>query len=303
MVDGGVYGEWGSKLRDLQLATLANPNSNTYTIRGRYNQFADNYLPVPLYGAAAVLNQQSRYAQVGTTLVGSTLSPAFYDTGEMKLFSFYSIKLQAREVLTSRSPLDVFVNDDAVSLGQRHSVLKARITWYLPPSYIETVDMDLGLGVDISVGPTNRVTVEILAPDPLSIPSVLPEDPFVEANFNTSVAVNVQCAPGTMSNFTGRYTQQVFVEDPGLSLTRDVELRPDARRVQVLADATALPSPQFITRYPFALGSSPTLGRITMEPADVTSLVTEIPQMATHLRITSNPGASNTVAVVQELLR
>ncbi len=300
-----VYGAMGNRMRELRLATLANPNSNEYTIRGRYNDFADVFIPVPLYGVEAVRNQQSRYAQVGTVLAGSTLSPPVFDTGEMGLFEFYSVKIQCHEVLTDRTSADaIFVDDNEVSRGQRHSVLKARLTWYLPPSYIETVDMDIGTGVDVSVGPTNRVTVEILAPDPASIPSVLPAG-HREANYNTSVAVNVQCAPGTMSRFTARFTQQVFVETATLSATRNVVLRPDARRIQVLADQNAIRPPQFITLYPFAPAASPTLGRINMEPADTASLVTEIPQGATHLQLSANPAApaGNTITVVQELLR
>lgn len=267
---------------------------NFQYFRGRYNEFADRYLVARYDGAQALVTQPSASPNLlsGQPLLKFVPSP-YPQT--------YRVTVRAHEVMT---PVGTFATDSEIGAGRLVSVLKVRVTWHFVTGLPVTADFDIGTGLDLPVGPTDAVQVDVLVPDPASIPAELPAQPS-DANYNTLVQAAVFCAPCADLSWQGRFTQAVFIRTGTTAATRLVEIKPEARYVQFFSDSTGQNSPRFINLYDFNPAASADFGRAFWNAAEFSTDEVEIPQGATHIELTAaqaNPTGSR-IIVVQKMFR
>lgn len=269
------------------------PASRSMIVRGTYDAFATEFMAERRGGQGNVLTK----VELTPNLTAG--SPLFQSTLRQELAHF-DIVVAAKEVLGS-ALIGNFVSDTDISLGLRHSILKARIAWKEYPAFIRTVDMDIGWGINAVVGPTDWCSVDILVPDLDSLPAVLPTG-NLQVLFNTEVIASVSCAPESYPRFEGRYTQQYFVQTSTVASSVRAELKPDSRRVQIFSEATGNVAPQFET---FFDPDFIPYGNITFPAGAFNTDITEIVQPATDILLTSSPARpqGTRFTVVQELLR
>lgn len=271
---------------------------NFQYFRGLYNEFADRYLVARYDGADALRLQPSRSPNLLSGYPLLKFAPSQFP-------QTYRVTVRAHEVMTQRvSDSAVFASDSEISAGRLVSVLKVRVTWHFLTGLPVHTDLDIGTGLDIPVGPTDTVEVDVLVPDPDSIPAVLPAEPST-ANFNTLVQAAVFCAPCADLSWSGRFTQAVFVQTGTPSALRRIEIKPEARKVQFFSDATGNQQPRFINLYDFNPAASADFGRATWPMADFSSPIYDIPQGATHIELTASPAnpTGARIIAVQELFR
>ena len=269
-------------------------NFQRVTVRGDYDEFADSYASARRYGAEEMrLISGAGINQLDGTPMLSGLVAAMPQT--------FRVTVYAQEVLTA---LGSTAADAALAAGRNISVLKARVTWHQFAQIPRSIELDIGTGFDIAVGPTDQVTVDLLVPLMSSVPAIVPAG-HVRATYNTSVQCVIMCSNGSDPNFIGRYTQSIFVQTGTASATRRVALKPEARRVQILSDSTGNPPPTFRVLYDFNPTASPIFGVVDWPASDFDTASVEIPQGASHLEFTSAPAntAGSRITVVQELFR
>jgi hypothetical protein len=271
---------------------------NFQYFRGRYNEFADRYLIARYDGADALRLQPTHAVNVLSGQPLLKFVPSLYPQP-------YRVTVRAHEVMTQRlSSTETFATDQQIAGGRLVSVLKVRLTWHFLTGIPVTADFDIGTGLDLPVGPTDTVEVDVLVPDPTSIPDILPTETS-DANFNTLVQASVFCDPCANLSWSGRFTQAEFVQTGTSSAIRRVEIKPEARRIQLFSDSTGNMSPRFINLYDFNPAASANFGRLFWDPAEFSSPKYEIPQGATHLELSSapaNPTGARIIAV-QEMFR
>lgn len=272
------------------------PRVRTMVVRGLWNQYATEFLLAHRGGTDNVRFVQPDTAPNllgGGSLVSSVTS---------QIPTHWHVNVQAREVLTPRiNDEEVFVSN-ALPGSIAHSVLKARITWQMglgcqDGPFDFYVDMDIGHGISTVVGPANGVTVEVLVPDPASIPDVLPPG-YADVNFNTEVGAALLCVGCCDSNFVNRYTQSYYVEAGTDASEVFARLHPNVRQVQIFSTSETNANPQWVT---MTQDGPRELGSIEMD--GVQSDVVEVPQTATHIRLSSSEGVGTTFTVVEVLLR
>jgi len=268
-------------------------------VRGGYDEFADRWVVAQRFG-------QEEFRTPGFGINALDGAPFIQNIPAVCPQAF-RVTVYAKEVLTARSDT-VFATDQQILGGRNVSVLKARVTWHMFAEIPRVIELDIGSGFDISVGPTDRVQVDVLVPDLSSVPATLPtvSPGHVQANYNTAVECVIMCDPaGGAPNWIGRWTQSEFLLTGTASNTRLVEIKPSTRFVQIFSDSTGMPNPEFITLYDFNPAASPNLGLITWDPADTNTDRVEIPQGATHILLTAAAANVNgaRVTVVQELFR
>lgn len=267
------------------------PAGNSDIFIGRFQHFTQDYVVAGLGGTQDVVDEAGF---VANTEPGSAL----YTTPSFSQPVRWNIVVFGREVLQPTTVSILPTQSDILS-GKQWSILKVMLRWTVPGRGVENVLMDIGSGVDVITPPTTQVSVFVLVPDPAANPTV-PGD-YQQLFYASSITASA--IPGltemNKTYFTGRFTQSVFVGSFVGFI--DVELRAEARLLQVFVNGTAAADGQFITRNPVTPTTSTIVGRVAMAGL-VQSAIVEIPQTATHLRIIDS-GAGTIYTVVQELMR
>jgi hypothetical protein len=265
-------------------------------VRGPYDELADSYVVARRFGSEEVrlIADAGINTQGGAPLLLTVPAPCP---------QAFRVTVYAHELLTARGSFAT--EQQLMAEGRDISVLKARVTWHLFAEMPRVIELDIGTGFDISVGPTDAVQVDILVPNTDALPSVLPAG-RVLSNYNSSIEAVVMCDNGGGGpNFIGRWTQQAYVLTGTAAATRLVAIKPETRFVQILADSTGLPNPRFLIYYPFNPAGSVPYGTIDWNPAGFDTDRVEIPQGASHIEVSAAAANLNgsRITVVQELFR
>jgi hypothetical protein len=255
--------------------------------------------------------------QNGEARFGKNLNQgnAFLSLSPVRSAEWFHVTIWATEIINR-------VGEEVPSQGSvlgapQTSMLRARVRWSERMGYERSVDVDIGMGVDLWVPPTPQIEVMLLVPNPASVPQPVGASNFVYPDWFTSngevdgppgyqfstavtAAAYPVCSP-VETNPPNRLTYTAFPSqgDGGAGNFPLIPIPPNARRCQM--------SSVFSTTNP--------IGRWLFDPSNTASvissfgfpagsLVTEnvlVPQHAKALRLLGTGPAPRLVTVNFEL--
>lgn len=156
--------------------------------------------------------------------------------------TFWAVTVWAKEVIRLAS--DPVPSDPqlAGALGTQASYYKIRVQWNEYPSRLRQILLDAGTAVDLAVGPTTNLFVDLMAPDPGS------DDPrpadFDDLRVDVYIVASAWATSVPIGHATGRFTQALYIPDPGAppGPSRCLRIADGARTLQVLGEAVGEPS-------------------------------------------------------------
>lgn len=214
---------------------------------------------------------------------------------------FWAVTVWAKELV--RAPGQPVPSDPQIAggLGSQASYYKLRVQWNQYPSRLREIIVDIGDGVDLTIGPTTNLYVDLMAPDPAS-GDPLPPD-FDGFRVDAYVVASAWGTSVPLGHPTGRFTQALFFPDPETTPTRCVHIADGARTLQVLGDINGEPSSAFWSPDDQDGSALPGLGNITVATAagETGTDIVEIPQNAKAVCFAAAPGSLFSVVQGLEL--
>jgi hypothetical protein len=193
---------------------------------------------------------------------------------------FWGVTVWAREII--RAPGEPVSTDGQIAgAGQTSSYYKIRVMWNEYPSHERAILLDAGSAVDLAVGPTTNLFVDLMAPDPDST-DPRPDD---FDGYRVDVYIVASAWPNTapIGHATGRFTQALYIPAPGAppGVSRCVPVADGARTLQLLSDVAGEPSSARWSADDVD-GSTRLFGNITINTAagERGTDIVEIPQYA-----------------------
>lgn len=194
--------------------------------------------------------------------------------------TFWAVTVWAKELI--RAPGVPVPSDSqlAGAIGRQVSYYKIRVQWNEYPSRRREILLDAGAAVDLAVGPTTNLFVDLMAPDPASADPRPPQyDGF---RVDVYMVASAWATSVPIGHATGRFTQSLYFPEaspPGPM--RCVRIADGARTLQVLGEAAGAPATAAWN--PGDEGSAlPPIGNISIltGAGEVGSGIVEIPQNA-----------------------
>jgi hypothetical protein len=255
--------------------------------------------------------------QNGEARLGKNLNQgnAFLSLSPVRSPEWFHVTIWATEIINR-------VGEEVPSQGSvlgapQTSMLRARVRWSERMGYERSVDVDIGMGVDLWVPPTPQIEVMLLVPNPASVPQPVGQFDIVYPDwftadgksngppgyqFSTAItaAAYPVCSP-VETNPPNRltYTAFPFQVDDGVANSPLIPIPPNARRCQM--------SSVFSTTNPIGewlFDPSNTASVISSFGFPAASLVTEnvlVPQHAKALRLLGTGASPRLVTVNFEL--
>jgi hypothetical protein len=201
--------------------------------------------------------------------------------------TFWAVTVWAKELI--RSPGEPVPSDPQLAggIGCQSSYYKVRIQWNEYPSRLREILIDAGTAVDIAVGPTTNLFVDLMAPDPASADPRPPEYEGFRADLYIVASAWATSVP--IGHPTGRFTQALYFPDD--TITRCVRIADGARTAQVLGDLAGEPNSVMWGADDQDGSALPPLGNVTVNTAagETGTDIVEIPQNAKSICFMSAP--------------
>lgn len=211
--------------------------------------------------------------------------------------TFWAITVWAREII--RSVGDPIPNDAQIagSVNSQASYYKIRVQWNEYPSRLREIVLDAGTAVDLAVGPTTNLFVDLMAPDPESLDPRPPQ--YDDLRVDLYIVASAWATAVPIGHATGRFTQALYF--PEAAPTRCVRIADGARTLQVLGQDTGIPATAAWSPDDQDGSALPPIGNITINTAagETGTDIVEIPQNAKSVCFQSS--ADSLFTVVQGL--
>lgn len=211
----------------------------------------------------------------------------------------WNVNIWAKEILQP-SDLPAPTLDEILSRGTQASILKAMVGWVQYPGRLRQIMIDIGTGLDITVGPSTQVCIDVMVPVPDSAPPIRPPEfgDGTALSFYTYVVASVMCVTGPIPSRGGCYTQSAFLT--GEQTEVEVPVADESRRVQVFQANDAALDVSFLMNPPFGdlLPGPIDLGGVNVQDFQTGKVL--VPQNAKSIRL---QGSGGIVTVRQELQR
>ena len=158
---------------------------------------------------------------------------------------FFNVTVWAKELVRGPGEAVPTQAQLAGKLGTQSSYYKIRIQWTQFPSRTREILIDAGTAVDITVGPTTSLFVDLMAPDPDSSDPRPPE--FDDFRVDAYMVATAWPTAAPIGHATGRFTQSLYLPLPGSPpLPRPcIRIADGARNMQILSDVPGEPSSVF----------------------------------------------------------
>lgn len=166
-------------------------------------------------------------------------------TNPNKDITWWNVTVFAQELLRTVGQ-DAPTKEEILTSGAPASLLKARIRWTEYPGHHRELLVDIGTGVDIFVGPTVRVQVDVMVPIPESAPPIRPPVFGPDGRgvqFFTYVVANATCVQSPVGRKAACFTQSTYLSEAVGGLPAQpagrVLIPNDARMLQVYSSILA----------------------------------------------------------------
>lgn len=280
------------------------PDTYEALVVGLANPFATRWIP-----AATIFTHQTDLTPREGALVHPGNSP---ETDRPEPNRWWHLVCQGSEAFFDEAAIDLATFDPwnlALNFGMPSTMLKIRIKLGLGWSKVRVLDVDVGAGVQLLLSSKWVNSVEVLVPDPSSVPPNLPEAIITAPrDFATLLRTRISCE---LAPAGGRsvYTQAFFLTDAVVFAVMPIVA--SARDVQIYA-ATPFPmgtTAQFVqirdTPFIASVSAAPPSAFVPLGTIDTPTTSTEtprslIPGNANAILISS--GGGDTYNVVQELV-
>lgn len=188
-------------------------------------------------------------------------------------------------------------SNEGLSNGNTATVLKARATLMMGNARKQTIDFDIGAGVDFALACFHIIDIVALVPDPTSIPADIPVD-LPDRSIATVVSTAIYCGlPPRGSRQTLTYSQLFFT---GMESIIEMPVVPAAKEIEVFVDQPAVAANSVTIEFLYA-ESNPLVARATNTP--LTAVIplgsTNVPIGAFHSLRAVIPGQANLIRVTQ----
>jgi len=239
-----------------------------------------------------------RRSSVEDSQIGPRSTGILLHTAPTQRVVWWNVNVWAKEVVTTA--LQTLPTREAVQgNGVQVSALKVRVGFPEFPSRERDILMDIGSGFTISVGPTTRVSVELMVPDQSKFTGIVPPE-LVGLRTSTYVVASAWPVPAPIGRASGRISRAVYLEPN--QTTQLVQIGDGARFVQIFGDSpggAVSVAPAFLIRESAA---DRPLGRISFPVAAFNSPRTQIAQNAKFISLVNTLALADTILnVVQEL--
>ncbi|MDP3909292.1 MAG: hypothetical protein Q8Q14_02785 [Gemmatimonadales bacterium] len=195
--------------------------------------------------------------------------------------TFWAVTVWAKELI--RSPGQPVPNDAqlAGAIGRQVSYYKVRVQWNEYPSRLREILIDAGTAVDLAVGPTTNLFVDLMAPDPASADPRPPQ--YDDLRVDVYIVASAWATSVPIGHATGRFTQALYFPEaspPGPM--RCVRIGDGARTLQVLGEAAGAPATAVWSPDNQDGSALPPIGGITINTGagELGTDIVEIPQNA-----------------------